>query len=113
MKSISASSLSHLLEGGFQGIVQFDGRVFARINLADSQQSFGFYEADGRFVLSALDSGIGRYNLKLNGSYFSFEKKKGANIGYSDDDKYGPVIMVPIAQPERACLQIEPTYILF
>ena len=114
MKDISPSGLAELLEEGFEGYIQFDGVVYGRINDVHPEEASGeFYRAQGRFILSASSSGRKGYDLRLDNmdktiSSLRFEKREEAKVGYSNDEKYGPVIVVPITLHKKASLQIEP-----
>ena len=123
MKGLSSSGLAELLEKGFEGDVQFEGVVYGRVNGVHPSEAnnncglyeaWGFYEARGRFLLSAPTSCMKSYDLKLKNAdgktiiNFRFEKRKDAKVSHSNDEKYGSIILVPITINENAFIQIEP-----
>ena len=115
MHTISAGKLADLLREGFSGQIQFKGTVYARLeDLHAEETNAGFYESrDTSFVLFAPVSGRKGYCLQLGNSTFRFEQRKGTEIHYFSEQRYGDVIVVPITLHECASLQIEPRDILF
>ena len=108
MYEISSKTLADLLNDGFEGDVQFGGRVFCIINGLFSGEQSIFYESSGRFILSPPILDRRWYSLRQENYSLRFERRKNTEIRYSNNEVYGPKIVVPITIHDNASLQIEP-----
>ena len=108
MQKITSSKLAELLQNGFEGEIQFLGRIFCRLEDISSS----FYENSGKFVLSPAgeDEGVreGSYLVRTAESSFYFKPEGKKPIVSNHHERYGDVIAFSIDFPAKAVLQIEP-----
>ena len=107
MNEIYANQLADLINDGFSGQVQFEGCT--RVEYYSLREVKTIYRNQGVFTLHAPEPTQRReeYELRREESVFLFNRGKG-KVSYSNPEKYGPIIGIPIDFAPRACLIIEP-----
>lgn len=110
MKKITSNDLANLLNIGFDGKIEFCGRVFVRHFVHGSSRHF--FKADGGFTLKQEEC-----DKQMRKSYLLLYCKSGLNFLPTTGDGpiksynrpgYGDVIAFPIEMAPDAVLQIEP-----
>ncbi len=108
-REIDASELALMLQEGFTGEVDFEGRVFTGFDPA-KKSDHTFYEARGKFKLLGPTSERKEYTLSFEGSRYLSSylfAKRSKKVDYADKGN-GHRIVVPIDLNERAFLRIDP-----
>ncbi|MEK6897336.1 MAG: hypothetical protein AABW93_02305 [Nanoarchaeota archaeon] len=109
MQKITSSKLAELLQNGFEGEIQFSGRVLCCL---EAVMSNTLYENSGRFSLATAERKNGYYLMKNEGSEFYFKPKEGKPITPERGVNLC-AISFPIEVPEKAVLMIDPEEIFF